>query len=316
MKFIEEDVKPNIQEHSLWVEKYRPNKIENYVGNQEIKDSIQKFISNNDIPHLLFHGSAGTGKTTLAKLISTSISCDTLYINASDENNVETVRNKIKNFAANAGFSDLKVIILDEADFLTLPSQSILRNIIETYSATTRFILTCNYLEKIINPLVSRCQSHLISPLSKSDVALRLKYILDKENIKYKFEDIGYIVNTYYPDIRKIINYTQQHTINNELSLSSEQSVNLGFSEIIDILKNETDENIAFQKIRQLVANNEIRQFEELYNVLFSNIDKFAEYKQGICILIIAEYVYQSSLVVNKEITFMACIYKLLEALK
>jgi replication factor C small subunit len=192
---------------SIWAEKYRPQTLADYIGNKDLLEKIKSYIEKKDIPHLLFYGSAGTGKTTLSKIIANGFDCDLLYINASDENNVDNVRTKIKDFAANVGFAALKVVILDEADFLTQNSQAALRNIIETYSTTTRFIFTCNYIEKITEPIVSRCQCFEIFPMNKKDIAVYLKKILDLEGIKYTIDDIGYIINNYYPDIRKILNF-------------------------------------------------------------------------------------------------------------
>jgi replication factor C small subunit len=145
-------------EHTLWVEKYRPEELAGYVGNHAIIEKVRIYLESGDVPHLLFYGTAGTGKTTLAKLIAKNIDCDLMYINASDENNVDTVREKIKSFASTIGFRQWKLIILDEADYLTPNAQAALRNLMETFSKTTRFILTCNYVEKIIDPIQSRCQ--------------------------------------------------------------------------------------------------------------------------------------------------------------
>ena len=165
------------KQHTLWVERYRPVSLENYIGNEHLKTKVSKYISTGDIPHLLLHGKAGTGKTTLAKLLVSNVDCDHMYVNASDENNVETVRNKIKMFASSVGFKDLKVIILDECDFLTPNAQAALRNLMETFSKHCRFILTCNYVERIIDPIQSRCQSFQIIPPSQSDVAKHLHNI-------------------------------------------------------------------------------------------------------------------------------------------
>ena len=146
-------------EHSLWVERYRPTQLENYVGNEHLKAKVERYIKSNDVPHLLLYGRAGTGKTTLAKLIVKNIECDYLYINASDENSVDTVRNKVRQFASTIGFKDMKVIILDECDYITPNAQAALRNLMETFSKHCRFILTCNFVERIIDPIQSRCQS-------------------------------------------------------------------------------------------------------------------------------------------------------------
>ncbi len=147
------------KENSLWVEKYRPKNLDSYVGNENLKKKVSRYLKEGDVPHLLLFGNAGTGKTTLAKLIVKNIECDHMYINASDENSVDVMRNKIKDFASSVGFKPIKVIILDECDFLTPNAQAALRNLMETFSRHTRFILTCNYVEKIIDPIQSSVKS-------------------------------------------------------------------------------------------------------------------------------------------------------------
>ena len=156
MAFFENNTTEEVN-NSLWVEKYRPRKLADYVGNEHLKSKVEGYLENDDVPHLLFYGKAGTGKTTLAKLIANSIECDYIIINASDENNVETVRTKVKNFASTIGFKKMKLIILDEFDYMTPNAQAILRNLMETFSKHCRFILTCNYVEKVIDPIQSRC---------------------------------------------------------------------------------------------------------------------------------------------------------------
>ncbi len=316
MSFIEfEPVKQSETQHYLWVEKYRPDSLENYIGNQQLRDTVKGYIEKHDIPHLLFYGTAGTGKTTLAKVITKNIDCDVMYINASDENSVDNVRTKIKGFASSVGFKKIKVIILDESDFLSPEAQAALRNMMETYSLTTRFILTCNYVEKIIPALVSRCQTYKIEPLSKKEVAVHLKVILDKENVQYAPEDLGYVVNTYYPDIRKILNYSQQSVIDGKVKISELNSTSVDVkNKIIEFVKAKTPS--AFNDIRQLIANSDIKHFEEIYDTLYDKVDEYSNGKQTLAVLVIAEYMYQSAMVVNKEITFMACIGKLLKDLK
>lgn len=305
-----------VEHHTIWPEKYRPSSLDEYVSNPTLVATVKKFIESKDIPHLLFYGTAGTGKTTLAKIIINNINCDAMYINASDENNVENVRTKIKTFASTVGFSDLKIVILDEADYLTHNSQAALRNIMETYALTTRFILTCNYFEKISEPLYSRCQCFEVSPMQKKDVAIHLKNILHAENIKHTMEDLGYIVNTYYPDIRKVLNFAQQCVLEGEIKIVELNSASYNTkNQIIEILKEESNSNTAFTKIRQLVADSGIRHYEELYQTLFDRVDDYAPKQQSAAILVVAEYLYQSGMVVNKEIVFMACIAKLLEML-
>lgn len=318
MSFLLEEVKEESKvENSLWAEKYRPIKLENYIGNDHLKQTMESFISRKDVPHLLFYGTAGTGKTTLAKLLAKNIESDLMYINASDENSVDNVRTKIKGFASTTGFTNLKIIILDEADFLSPEAQAALRNMMETFSLTTRFILTCNYQEKIIPALVSRCQTYQINPISKREVALHLKTIFEKESIKFVPTDIGYIVNTYYPDIRKILNFSQQSVLNGEIKLNVHDALGTDTkNKIIELLKSSTNTLTTFTEIRQLVADAEIRVFEEYYTLLY---DKSAEYSNGkeiMVIITIAEFLHQSSFVVDKEITFMACIASILKSIK
>ena len=174
----------NIRKNSLLNEKYRPTELSDYVGNGSLKSTIASQLYNNDIQNYLFYGPAGTGKTTLAKLIINKLDCDHIYINASDERGIETIRDKVSSFASVASFKPLKVVILDEADFLTIQAQASLRNIIETFSRTTRFILTCNYVERIIDPLQSRCQTIKVVPPTKKEVAVHLASICDKERHK------------------------------------------------------------------------------------------------------------------------------------
>ena len=144
----------NIKSHTIWNEKYRPQTLETYIGNDTIRETFAQYISSNDIPHLLLHGDAGIGKTTIAKILANSIANNNyIYINASDENSVDIVRDKIKQFASSVGFGGIKIIILDECDYMTPNAQAALRNIMETFSKTTRFILTCNYVDRIIDPI-------------------------------------------------------------------------------------------------------------------------------------------------------------------
>jgi replication factor C small subunit len=314
---FEEEVPKSTVVNSLWVEKYRPDKLDGYIGNDQLKQTVSSFITRNDIPHLLFYGTAGTGKTTLAKLITKNVECDVLYINASDENSVDTVRSKIKGFASTTGFTSLKVIILDESDFLSQEAQAALRNLMETFSLTTRFILTCNYQEKIIPALISRCQTYQINPISKKEVAIHLKSIFEKESVKFSMEDLGYIVNTYYPDIRKILNFSQQSVLDGTIKINTYDAVGTDLkNKIISSLSNSNNISTTFNEIRQIVADNDIRSFDEYYSLLYERCSDYSKGKDVPVIITIAEYVHQSSLVVDKEITFMACIAAVLKSIK
>ena len=294
-------------QHTLWTEKYRSQTLDQYIGNDELKNTIQSWITKNDIPHLLLHGKAGTGKTTLAKLITQNINCDMMYINASDENGIDTIRDKVKSFASTSTFQPLKVVILDESDYLTINAQASLRNIIETFSAKTRFILTCNYVERIIEPLQSRCQAFKIETLSKPSIASHIADILTAENVTYHLKDVARIINEYHPDIRKIINVTQQNTINNELTLTK---INTKF-DITDVVKLIQGKD-AFKLVRQYLVDNNISDFEPMYRALYDELGK----DNGLITMTLAEYQFKHATVVDKEINFMACIASIINIIK
>ena len=302
--------------NSLWVEKYRPNTLENYIGNEHLKSKVEHYISSSDLPHLLLYGKAGTGKTTLAKLLIKNIECDYLYINASDENNVETVRTKVKNFASTIGFKDMKVIILDECDYITPNAQAALRNLMETFSKHCRFILTCNYVERIIDPIQSRCQSFQIIPPSRNEVAKHLHNILVEENVMDTPEDIKILVESGYPDIRRVINSAQRNVVNGKLKLDTTSIIQNDYKlKLIKILETQ-DKKTAFKEIRQLLADNQITDFADLFRLLYDEVDGYGKGHVAECILIIARYELSDSQVVDKEINAMAILIELLGVLK
>lgn len=293
--------------NSLWTEQFRPDTLEGYIGNEHIVEKVKIFIANGDVPHLLFYGTAGTGKTTLAKIISKAVDADVMYINASDENSVDAVRDKIKRYASTVGFKRWKIIILDEADYLTPNAQAALRNLMETYSKTTRFILTCNYVEKIIDPIQSRCQTFAITPPNKTDVAKRLVQVLEENSVKYDIKDVAAIINASYPDIRRALNAAQGSVINGQLVLDKASAIQANYmTEILEILKTPKDKKSSFAKIRQVIADSKVKDFTALYTFLFDNLDEFAVGHIGAVILLIAEAQYKDAQVVDKEINVMA----------
>ena len=302
--------------NSLCVEKYRPNTLENYIGNEHLKSKVENYLNSGDLPHLLLYGKAGTGKTTLAKLLVNNIECDYLYINASDENNVETVRTKVKGFASTIGFKDLKVIILDECDYITPNAQAALRNLMETFSKHCRFILTCNYVERIIDPIQSRCQSFQIIPPSRNEVAKHLHKILVQENIMDTPEDIKILVESGYPDIRRVINSAQRNVVNGKLKLDTTSIIQNDYKlKLIKIIETKNKKD-AFIDIRKLLANNHITDFADLFRLLYDEVDGYGKGHVAECILIIARYELSDSQVVDKEINAMAMLIELLGVIK
>lgn len=299
------------KDHTLLVEKYRSKDLDSYVGNEHIKKTIEQYLGQNDIQNLIFYGPAGTGKTTLAKLIVNNLDCDYLYINASDERGIETIRDKVSGFASTASFKPLKVVILDEADFLTIQAQASLRNVIETFSRTTRFIMTCNYVERIIDPLQSRCQVLKIIPPSKKEVAIHLASIMAIEGTVYDLEDIKTIVNQYYPDLRKCLNTIQLSTQDQKLTI--DKSVLVSSNYMTQILKELSNAKPKWREIRQIIANANVSDFEELYRYLYDNANVYASGREGMVAIYINEYSYQSNFRIDKEINCMGLIAKLIE---
>ena len=311
MSFFEDTTNEEVN-NSLWVEKYRPRKLTEYVGNEHLKQKVSDYLQTGDVPHLLFFGKAGTGKTTLAKLIVNSISCDYIIINASDENNVDTVRNKVKGFASTIGFKDMKIIILDEFDYMTPNAQAILRNLMETFSKHCRFILTCNYVEKVIDPIQSRCQTFQIVPPSKKEVALQISQILTKEGVTFEPKDLVPIIDSSYPDIRKIINTCQLNSTKGQLKLDTTSVIDSDIkSKIVEILKGSDAKPNKWKNIRQAVADARIQDFTELYSFLYEKVDDYGSGNTSNIILILSESQHKDALVVDKEITFMSCIIQI-----
>jgi replication factor C small subunit len=299
--------------HSLWVEKYRPSKLDDYVGNEHLKGKVAGYLETEDVPHLLFFGKAGTGKTTLAKLIVKSIECDYMIINASDENNVETVRNKVKNFASSMGFKKYKIIILDEFDYMTPNAQAILRNLMETFSAHCRFILTCNYIEKIIEPIQSRCQTFQIIPPTKKDVAMQMSKILKAEGVEFDIKDLVPIIDSCYPDIRKSINTCQLNSLKGKLHVDIQNLLDNDYKmKVLEILKSKDDKRNKYMKVRQTILDAKTTDFTELFTLLYDKVDEYAGENTSNVILVLGDGVSKSAVAIDKEIIAAATLIQIL----
>jgi replication factor C small subunit len=298
-----------MKQHTLWIERYRSQNLEQYIGNETIKARVADCISKNDIPHFLFAGSAGTGKTTLAKLIVKNIKCDYLYINASDENGIDMIRERVKGFASTSTFQPLKVIILDEADFLTQPAQAALRNLIEEYSITTRFVLTCNYIDRLIEPLQSRCEIHLLKPPSKGDVARHIcTNILDVEEVKYEMKDIAALINEYYPDIRSIIKNLQAGLKNNEFQITV-LNTTLGV-QLVNLLKN--PKSNTWYECRQLIIDSQLDDYQPIILHLFEHITEYSRGHDAAITIELDNHQYFQKSVPDKELNMASLISKIL----
>ncbi len=286
-------------QHYLFTEKYRPTTLEGYIGNPIFRTDLEKWIEDGQIPNIILSGIAGAGKTTAAKLITENIDCDFIYINASDENGIDTIREKVKSFASTASFKPLKIVILDEADYLTSAAQSALRNVIETFSLTTRFIFTCNYFERISEPIKSRLERYELSAPTKKELAIKCKEILELEEVEYDINDIALLVNQTYPDNRQTLIKLQSFSKSGKLIITSIQSQ---ISKVSDSLIKALKEK-KFSDIRKIVIDLQLKDFTELYTLLS---DRLNDYTSNIAVAwFIAESLHQSSSSPSKEITFL-----------
>jgi len=298
----------------LWVEKYRPSTVDEYVfrdGHQ--KSQILKWIKDKSIPHLLLSGNAGIGKTTLAKVLFNELEIndlDVMEINASRENSAETIRDKITNFVQMIPFGDFKVVLLDEADYLTPNAQAILRGVMETYHTTARFILTCNYPNRIIPALHSRCQGFHIERVDITEFTARVATILLTENVEFEIDTLDTYVRSTYPDLRKCINMVQMNS--NDGKLSSPNSGDTGEADY-KIRMVELFKAGKISEARKLVCSQaRPEEMEEIYRWLYDNIEIFGDNAtQDKAILIIKQGLVDHALVIDPEINLAATLIRL-----
>lgn len=305
----------NKKEHTILVEKYRPTILEDYICETTIREKIQEFITNQDIPHLGFFGLQGSGKSTLAKILVNNIDCDFIYLNATENRGMDDIKEKVGSFASTRSFKPLKIVILDESTHILQASQVLLLNMIETYSLTTRFILTGNYPERLIPPLRSRLQEFKLTPPTKKIVAKYIYNILNKEGVEFELDDLAAIIHNSYPDFRKIINDCQKYIIDNKLVLPGTLNKNEDVqSKILNELKKPTAKT--FNTIRQIIADNDISSFDDIFKHLYENTNEYAVGCEGQIAIIINECIYQSNFRVDLEINFCSGISKIIETIK
>lgn len=309
-----------------WVEEFRPTKIEHVIGAEHLISKLNEFIASKSCPHLLFAGSSGVGKTTVAKLLAEEISGEGnyIYINASDENSIDTIRTKVMNFCGAMSFDDrIKIIILDECDGMTPQAQKSLRAVIEEYSKTCRFILTCNHLNKIIDAITSRCPLFDFKNAEKIHILKKCAQILSKKGVKILTEDrkliepikkdLEQLVKRFYPDIRATINNLQKFTINNEFKFD----INATTDETTEIfVKYIKEGNI--KAIREEILSCGNVDYTSLYTALYTRVKDITSVNEqiGSIIIVAAEYQYRHSLSINTELNFVACLLEIVKVMR
>jgi len=299
----------------LWTEKYRPNTLDGYVfQNNDQKQQVQKWIKDGMIPHLLFSGSAGIGKTTLAKILIKQLNVndfDVLEINASRENGVDEVRDKITGFVSTMPFGEFKVVLLDEADYLSTNAQAAMRGVMETYSSSARFILTCNYPNKIIPALHSRCQGFHMDKIDQTEFTARVAQVLLEEGIEFDIDILDSYVKATYPDLRKCLNNCQMNIHESKLELPKGNEGNSGDFKLqaVDLFKNGK-----IREARTLICNS-VRddEMEDIYQWMYDNLDLFAETDEDKdkAIITIRNGLVNHTLVAVPEINLSACLIDL-----
>jgi DNA polymerase III delta prime subunit len=296
----------------LWTEKYRPKTVEDCILHDSIKATFQEYVKKGEIPNLLLSGSAGVGKTTIAKALCNQVGCDYIVINGSDESGIDVLRNKIKNYASSMSLSGgRKVIIIDEADYLNPNStQPALRGAIEEFAGNCSFIFTCNYKNRIIDPIHSRCTViDFKTNGQKADLAKkffkRVEWILNEENIKYEPQVVAAIITKHFPDNRRILNELQRYSASGVidkgiLSNVSEITINL-------LIQNLKDKDFTSMRkwVTQNLDNDPVRIYRKIYDGLYDYLNP-----QSIpqAVVTLAKYQYQSAFVADQEINLVACL--------
>jgi len=299
----------------LWTEKYRPDTLEGYVfRDNDQKHQVEGWITSGAIPHLLFSGAPGVGKTTLAKILINQLGVqdvDVLEINASRENSVDNVRERITNFVATMPFGEFKVVLLDEADYISPSGQAALRGVMETYSSTARFILTCNYPNKVIPALHSRCQGFHIEKIDTTEFTARIATVLVTEGIEIDIDTLDSYVKATYPDLRKCINLVQMNSVDGKLVRPQESDSAMADYRlaVVDLFK----EGKLLEARKLLCSQVRADEMDELFRWMYDNLELWSDTQEGQdqAVLIIAKGLRNIPMVADQEINLAATLVEL-----
>ena len=295
----------------LWVEKYRPQTIEECILDRPLKDTFNKIAESGEIPNMLFTGTAGLGKTTVAKALCNMLDLDYIVINGSEEGNIDTLRGKIKQFASTVSLQGgIKVVILDEADYLNPQStQPALRGFIEEFANNCRFILTCNFKNRIIEPLHSRCGVYEFNGGDKqqlcNDFFIRTQGILDKEGIPYDKPALAELIMKYYPDWRRVLNELQRYSLSGKIDIGILNNISdKNYDDLFSSIKSKN-----FKKMRSWVVNNIDTDASAIFRSIYDRMQDHVK-PQSIpqLVLILADYQYKNAFVADHELNVVACL--------
>ena len=303
----------------LFVEKYRPQTIQECILPNDLKETFQKIVDKGELPNMMFTGSAGVGKTTVAKAMCNELGLDYMLINGSEDGNIDTLRGKIKQFASTISLQGgQKVVILDEADYLNPSStQPALRGFIEEFSSNCRFILTCNFKNRIIDPLHSRCSIYEFNLGNKAEMAqkfmARLQFILDSEHIIYDNAVIAELIMKYIPDWRRVINECQRYGMSGHIDTGI--LVTLSETSIAGLMQDLKTKN--FKKMRKWVTDNIDVESAKLFRLIYDNMSDYVEPSSiPQLVLILADYSYKDSFVADHELNVVACMTEIMSSIK
>lgn len=309
-----------MREEILWCEIYRPKTVEECILPASIKNTFQEYVNQKKIPNLMLAGSGGTGKTSISRALCEEIGCDYIIINGSDENGIDVLRNKITNYATSVSLSGgRKVIILDEAEYITPNTQAALRNSLEAFSNNCSFIFTCNFKNKLIDPLHSRC-AVIDFKLTKADKQKllpqffkRVCSILDKEKVEYNKEVVAQIVAKYYPDNRRVLNELQRYSVSGSIDVGI--LTNITDSNIVSLTKFLKEKN--FKEVRKWLSENEDLDSVSLFRRLFDNMYEIVKPNSiPHLVLLLGKYQYQDAFVADKQINTLALLTEMMVELE